>query len=46
MVASTASMKVPSWRERLGPTTSRTSSGSSAGVTIPASTASSKSWHT
>ena len=41
-----ASMKVRSWRERLSPQRARTTPGSSAGVTMPADTASSQSWHT
>ena len=46
IVSRTAVMNAFSWPERRVPTVPATSSGRSAGVTIPALTASSKSWHT
>src|SRR4051812_25311347 len=43
-VCSTEEMNASSWRLRRSPHSSRTEAGSIAGVTIPAWTASSKSW--
>ena len=41
-----AMMNVPSWRERVEPQRSATSGGSMSAATMPAATASSKSWQT